>query len=390
VTDGRLAKALEGRILEEALHGADFLVRMQDPEGYFYTAVFDGWSHDPARRTICSYATQAGVLSDRYKAAWRQGGGMAVAALARMSTYGLEGDHPASRCLAAAEAGFRHLERHSVEYLPDGRENIIDDYCALLAATELAAASAGRLCTDACEAAEARAARLASRISRDARFSGWWAADDSGGEPYWHAAEAGLPALALLRFLEVLPGSPRAAEAREAVRASLSFELEVTGEVFNPFGCARQYCRPLGGQPRSSFFIPHANPSGYWWQGENARLASLAAAARAACGLAAVQEAGMVPRLRQYAADQVSWILGANPYDACMLQGRGRNNPEYEWGFFNAPGGIANGITAGFEDEEDIDFLPEGPGSDPRHRWRWSEQWLPHAAWFFLAACHSA
>jgi hypothetical protein len=21
------------------------------------------------------------------------------------------------------------------------------------------------------------------------------------------------------------------------------------------------------------------------------------------------------------------------------------------------------------------------------HRWRWSEQWIPHAAWFFLAAC---
>ena len=71
---------------------------------------------------------------------------------------------------------------------------------------------------------------------------------------------------------------------------------------------------------------------------------------------------------------------------ACSTAGA-ETIPEYEWGWFNAPGGIANGITSGFRDEQDIDFLPEEAAHDPSQRWRWSEQWIPHAAWFFLAAC---
>ena len=383
-TDSRLAAALEARILEEALHGADFLVRMQDPQGYFYTTVFDVWSHAPEQRMICSFSTQKGILSAACRAGFRQGGGAAIAALARMSTRRLSGEHSPAQYLAAAEAGFRHLQAHSLEYLPDGRENIIDDYCALLAACELAAAAGSR---EYSEAAEARAARLTARLAEDARFSGWWRADDHGEQPFFHAAEAGLPVLSLIRFLQAVPGSSHAAKAREAIRASLAFELAVTENAFNPFGYARQYCRPTGGDKRPSFFIPHENPSGYWWQGENARIASLASAARSACGLPDVEEAGMVPALKGYAADQLNWILGCNPYDLCMLHGKGRGNPEYEWGWFNAPGGIVNGITSGFSDEQDIDFLPDDAGRDPMHRWRWSEQWIPHAAWFFLAAC---
>ena len=53
------------------------------------------------------------------------------------------------------------------------------------------------------------------------------------------------------------------------------------------------------------------------------------------------------------AARWVSWILGANPFDRCMLHGRGRNNPVYEEHYHNAPGGVCNGITSGFTDEAD-------------------------------------
>jgi len=68
-----------------------------------------------------------------------------------------------------------------------------------------------------------------------------------------------------------------------------------------------------------------------------------------------------------------------------MLQGHGRNNPKYEQFYPNAPGGICNGITAGYLDEADIDFLPAAVEGQGDHRWRWSEQWLPHGAWFLLA-----
>ena len=41
-----------------------------------------------------------------------------------------------------------------------------------------------------------------------------------------------------------------------------------------------------------------------------------------------------------------------------MLQGHGRNNPPYQPGFHNAPGGVCNGVTSGFDDEADIAFRP--------------------------------
>ena len=47
------------------------------------------------------------------------------------------GDYPAARYLAAAEKGFAHLQAKNLEYVDDHQENIIDDYTALLAATEL-------------------------------------------------------------------------------------------------------------------------------------------------------------------------------------------------------------------------------------------------------------
>ena len=84
---------------------------------------------------------------------------------------------------------------------------------------------------------------------------------------------------------------------------------------------------------------------------------------------------------------RLNWILGLNPFDTCMLHGFGRNNPEYEPDYPNTFGGICNGITAGFHDEEDIDFLPDPLAGMGEHRWRWSEQWIPHAAWYLLAVC---
>jgi len=130
-------------LLDEARHGAEFLLRMLDAEGYFYMTVFDQWSKKPERRVICSYRGQKGELSPDYQAAYRQGGGAAIAALAR-----------AGRLLGrrefvdAALRAFLHLEEHNVRYLDDGRENVIDDYAALLAATHLLAATDPHAATD--------------------------------------------------------------------------------------------------------------------------------------------------------------------------------------------------------------------------------------------------
>ena len=90
--------------------------------------------------------------------------------------------------------------------------------------------------------------------------------------------------------------------------------------------------------------------------------------------------------MQAYARDQVNWIFGLNPFDICMVHGKGRNNPEpYEMGPPNPVGGICNGITAGVEDERDIAFAPPPFGKRADWSWRWTELWLPHPAWLILA-----
>jgi hypothetical protein len=158
--------------------------------------------------------------------------------------------------------------------------------------------------------------------------------------------------------------------------------------VNNPFGYSRQYTEDTAGKRRASFFFPHGSEASPWWQGENARLASMATAARLGAQLFK-EDKGFSDSLENFALDQLNWILGLNPYDACMLQGKGHNNPQY--GFFgtfeytNAPGGIVNGITSGLDDEEGIDFNLSYAQTKKDNDWRWAEQWLPHAAWYLLA-----
>ena len=89
-------RGLEWRLYDEALHGADFLVRMQDPAGYFYMTVFDRWTKDVKQREISAYATQEGHKLSDYQAGFREGGGMAIAALARAATLARSGEFSAS------------------------------------------------------------------------------------------------------------------------------------------------------------------------------------------------------------------------------------------------------------------------------------------------------
>jgi hypothetical protein len=381
----RPLKALIPLLREEALYGADFLVRMQDPGGYFYLSVFDGCTKDPAQREICRYVGLNHVKYGNIEAAFREGGGMAIAALARVSKLQQSSDYTPAQYLAAAEKGFGHLLVHNAEYADDHRENIIDDYCALLAATELynATKNASYL-----QAARSRAASLARRISKDEKYAGWWRADEDGPRPFFHVVEAGLPVVALARYLPFENDVARKTAVEKAVLESLRFELTITAEVANPFGYARQYVKDAGDGKRTAFFFPHRNETGYWWPGENSRLASLAAAALLGSRIATP---GMVSDLRTYAGNQINWILGLNPFDICMLQGKGRNNPEdYEAGAPNPPGGICNGITSDVTDEQDIAFLPAPYGQRADWTWRWKEQWIPHSAWLVLALAAEA
>ncbi len=368
------------RLRDEAAHGADWLVRMQDEDGFWHMTVFDNWSKDPEQRRLCTYRTQAGDIHDGYRCGWRQGGGMAVAALALASTVDRGGEFDSDRYLSAARSGFHHLVKHGDRYRTHGPsddpdENVLDDTCALLAACELALVDA-----DAVNAGELarRVASLSGRVRSTGEVT-WLVADREERRSFFHASDAGLPIVVLSRVADALPGHPVAETAGVVAAQLVDAQLSLGGRLENPFGYPPHWVMTPDTGAHARWFFPHRNPSGYWWQGENARLASLAAAA---IGVAKGEQR---TDLRDAAWRWIDWILGANPFDVCMLQGRGRNNPVYVPPFDNAPGGVANGITAGFDDEDDIAFGPDPWADDPLQNWRWGEQWMPHAAWLMYA-----
>jgi hypothetical protein len=342
--------------------------------------VFDRWSKDVAQRDICSYTTQQGHKFATYQAGFRQGAGAAIAALARASTLKQHGEFSQQDYLQAAIKAYAHLKEHPTTYLDDGEENIIDDYCALLAACELFATTDNAIYRI---DAEYRVNQMMDKQTEE----GWFWANATKTRSYFHAAEAGLLYIAMMRFIELLPATPHQLSCRRSLIKAFRCDIEITEHNgINPFSYPRQVIQMPEQMRRIQFFIPHQNESGYWWQGENARLASLASAAQMGAKLFCDEEE-LSLALKSYASAALNWIFGCNPYDVCMMQGIGHHNPRYEKGFWNAPGGVCNGITSGLEDESDIDF--KAPQETiPTQSWRWTEQWIPHGAWLLHAISH--
>lgn len=392
----------KNRMLDEAMFGADYLVRVKVSGGSFYRSISTGGVNQvPEERKVAGEMKKFGIYQSadkeprdmiekanndlEFEVSYRSGGGVAIAALAIASTFPFSGEFKNADYLKAAEDAFAFLEKNNLKLVSDGKENIVDDYCALVAATELYKATKKEAYK---AAADKRANSLLGRLVSDGAYSNYWRADNAT-RPFFHASDAGFPAVSLLYYSEI--ASPEAkARIRDVVRKSLEFQLSIDSEVANPFDYARQLTQDKDGNRHTAFFFPHSTEVAPWWQGENARLASLATAAR----LAAKQfpdDSTFQNKLRTFATDQLNWILGLNPFDSSMMYGVGRNNPQYlffdSWEFTNAPGGISNGITAGFRDEQDIDYNLTYKQTGADNDWRWQEQWLPHAAWYILAVC---
>lgn len=360
----------------EALWGADYIMRSLSPKGYFYMTVFSYFKPDPNERRIVGLLANSVTTSD-YQCAFREGGGMAIAALARISQWKKAGEFSSTAYLDAAVKAFAHLQKNNLRYADDGKENILDDYCALMASTELWIATDENIYR---EEARKRAASLCKRLSP----GGYFIADDTG-RPFWHASDAGLPVISLARFLQKEKDAAIREQVITTIAHYLDYQLNVTNKVTNPFGYARQTFR-FRKEIKDGFFIPHENESGWWWQGENARLASLASAALIGGRIAFANDKTKQQALNKFAWQQLSWILGCNPYNTCFMYGFGKLNVPYMHSMFghgSEKGGISNGVT-GSEAAPDgswIEFKREAGGNE----WRWTEQWIPHSAWFLQA-----
>ncbi len=369
---------LKDSLDNEAIYGANYMMRALSDSDYFYMIVFSYFNKDPnARRIVGLHANS--VTTNEYQCAFREGGGMAIAALARISQWHKNGDFTSAQYLDGAKRAFAHLLKYNIKYDDDGKENIIDDYCALMAATELWMATDSSLYRD-----EAR--KRAQNLNKRMTAEGYFIANDTN-RPYWHASDAGLPVVALSRYLDKEKDETLRTAVLSTIKKALDYNLAVTNKVSNPFGYARQSFL-YKGEVKDGFFIPHDNETGWWWQGEDARLGSLATAALVGGRLVYPQSGnwGVKPPLAAFASQQTSWILGCNPYRMCFMYGFGKNNVPYmhsNFGHGSEVGGVSNGITGheGNGDGSGIDFKTEDAGNE----WRWTEEWIPHAAWFLQA-----
>jgi len=390
----------ERRLVDEAIYGADFLVRAHVPHGSFYESIGAPGKLKLAKDRLINPTNYRQVIKTTpgsagsaeqgkaewprdYQASFRNGGGMAIAALAAASTLPEHGEFSNRRYLEAAEGAFRFLDQHNRELLSDGTEDIVDDYCAMLAATELYRASHDDTWR---KAADKRADQLIAHLATHRDHRDYWRAG-SGAEPFFNATDDGMPVVALAEYASIAKPA-RKAKVRDAIRRSMAFQLRITSDTNNPFDYARQLVQLKDGTIAATFFSPHG-AAGTWWQGEDARLASLAAAARVAAPMFA-DDATFQSKLQDYAWNQLHWILGRNPYDTSMLIGSGHRNIQYmffdSWEYTNAPGAIINGITSGLDAEDDgiafdLGYAQTGKDDD----WRWGEQWLPHGAWYMYA-----
>ncbi|TWX70855.1 glycosyl hydrolase [Colwellia demingiae] len=379
-------RALTLELAEEVIWGADYLHRILDSEGYFYTSIFDqrGFAEE---RLVTGYQGPDGDYNTNFKAAFREGGGMAIAALVRAhelsNKTGVQGEFSAKQYLTDAERAFAHLQKNNLRYVDNGKENIIDDYTALIAATELYRITKK---SKYLKAARHRAHNLNNRMTSQ----GWFVSDDDE-RPFYHGAEAGLPVIALVDYLAIERNRQIKAKTKRTIKLSLDYQLALNSQVANPFNLARQTFRSykdhLYSKQQEGFFIPHASEAKHAWQGESSRLASLTAAAIWGGKITHIDKAGAFginDELGYFAQSQMDWIMGKNPYQISMLYGFGVNNPPHAKSAGTMlNGGISNGITGATSSQNGRGITwAEGPDENNR---RWVEQWLQNSTWYLLA-----
>lgn len=389
---------LKRRMLDEAMYGADFIMRMRAPSGTFFRSKgrMDAFKPVNTSRAISfeyrKPKTRKGggvtsgfdeIKDENYETSFRSGGGYAIATLCYAARTTFPSDYSKEEYISAAISAYDYLEKNNEKYTNDGKWNLLDEYCCLDALTELYKTTRE---WDYMR----RAGEMFSRIS-----SKYVAVDDTMGylsvngtdRPFFHAADAGMPIVNLLNYYNLEIDGDLKSKALDLATRLMKHEIYVTNKVNNPFGYARQLIQDGTGKIESRFFYPHDVETSPWWQGENARIGSLSTAARYMTYHTDDEE--FKASLNKYADDQINWIFGLNPYDCCMMEGAGRNNIEYFFekrkDFIQCPGGIANGITGGLKDEEHgIEFVMK-PTAETVDNWRWAEQWIPHATWLMYA-----
>ena len=392
---------LKKRMLDEGSWGADFLVRTHIPSGSFIRSIrrnedldhmdvikgtrsigFD--YHNSSDQFSEAETKDSEIVDDTYyETSLRSGGALAIAALASASTHEtISEDYSSQDYLEAAEEAYEYLVENNNLYTNDGKWNFVDYYTVLLASTELYLSTKDeKYLLDSRAWCRKMIEHTLAIREGERRF------EYTPGFPFHHASDEGLPILSLVFYGEVEKDDSLSKEAFRVAEEVMRHKVSISKERVNPFNYPVEEVLD-NGCVKTQFFFPHNTTVSPWWQGENARLASLSAASYLVS--THTEDESLKNDLETMSTCTLDWIMGQNPFDSSMIEGFGRNNPEYfffnNYDYVNIPGGIVNGITSMIDDEEGIDLVME-PRSDVSDNWRWAEQWIPHVSWFMFAKC---
>lgn len=204
---------------------------------------------------------------------------------------------------------------------------------------------------------------------------GFWRTSGEDRSPLLHHCFPGIPAIALMEAAKGLPEHSDARRWRDAVRLYLNeYVLPLTSRnayrimpfgIFNGSPSAEKY-RPLAGELTYRYFMPVARGS----HGLTSHFESFAAM---------LATAGRTFKKKEYtdlSYRQLEWVMGANPFGACLMTGEGMRNP-YPHSRYEglAVGAIMNGMGG---NENDDPLLDMEYGFD----WHTTEYWQPHNAWY--------
>jgi hypothetical protein len=218
-----------------------------------------------------------------------------------------------------------------------------------------------------------------NRVLKDAEESAKFLAlaqETDGSWPKWYSflIDSGLPAAALAELMLAAPQN----EAADVIIEALKRHLQHWDRLrLSPFDIPKW--------SDTDFFYPYSLDE--WYVGQNGMYLSQAWAG-ALLSKVFPQDR---PRIIQWTQGCLDWITGANPLGICMMYGAGTNHLfRYHHRYDsiangsggNVPGAICNGITRE-SPESDMPYLDLIGNA-----WQTNEPWLPHNAFYLLAIHH--
>jgi len=358
------------QILEEVRHGNQYFLKMQDADGKVWHDTAGGVNGDNSDNHWTDNVV--GTADDRYINTTKPSEvGALFAALQALvaQCYGQSDPPYARRCLDAGARAWKAFGKPG---------STLEVACWTMAACELFRATRQSEYRDhALLLGRDLLARQNTSFMGDQRLvRGFWM---DGTAPYVNVVFTALPPLGLLELWDTFPEANDRARFKDAVQLHADEYLlpmaQRNAYRIIPLGLFRgtptpEAYRPLAGNLTYRYFMPVRKQ--FWWQGVNSHLlgnALLLARFGKASGEKGTPYVDLAYR-------QLEWVMGANPFGACMMTGQGLRNPYPHSRFVGLiPGGIMNGIAGNADDEPVLDTQNE-------LNWRTCEYWSPHVAFY--------